>query len=140
MKDTSLFLRSIIAALALLSLAATGEQPAPPVSHAAAAQENSLAPDTQHKIDKFISDILAKTGAPSASIAVVKDGKLAYVRAYGLADAEARRPATTAMRYSIGSISKQFTAAAVLLLAYGVFAYPIHSLAVQGAEALGLFR
>jgi NADH-quinone oxidoreductase subunit N len=29
---------------------------------------------------------------------------------------------------------------AVLLLAYGVFAYPIHGLAVQGAEALGLFR
>src|SRR5262249_30842577 len=39
-----------------------------------------------------------------------------YVHAYGSARLEPPTPATTAMRYSIGSISKQFTAAAVLLL------------------------
>ena len=118
MKRTPLFLRSIVAALALFSLAATGEQPSSPsIPRAAGAPEDVLAPDTQHTIDKSASDILAKTGAPSASIAVVKDGKLAYLRAYGMADVETHKPATTAMRYSIGSISKQFTAAAVLLLA-----------------------
>jgi len=68
-------------------------------------------------IDKAITEILAKTGAPSASIAVVRDGKLAFTRAYGLAKLEPRTPATPQMRYSVGSISKQFTAAAVLMLA-----------------------
>jgi D-alanyl-D-alanine carboxypeptidase len=111
-------LRSIVAAFALLSLAATAEQPSSPSKpRADAAPESLLTLDAQRAIDKSVSDILAKTGAPSASIAIVKDGKLAYVRAYGMADAEARKPATTAMHYSIGSISKQITAAAVLLLA-----------------------
>jgi len=69
------------------------------------------------KIDTAINEILAKTGAPSASVAVVRDGKLDWARAYGLATLEPKTPATPAMRYSIGSISKQFTASAILMLA-----------------------
>jgi len=68
-------------------------------------------------VDKAVAGILAKTGAPSASVAVVRDGKIAYVHAYGLARLEPKTPATPQMRYSIGSISKQFTAAAILMLA-----------------------
>jgi len=67
-------------------------------------------------VDKAVHEILAKTGAPSASIAIVKDGKIAYEQAYGLARVDTKTPATPAMRYSIGSVSKQFTAAAILLL------------------------
>ena len=44
-------------------------------------------------------------------------GKIVYERAYGSARIAPPLPATTAMRYSIGSVSKQFTATAVLLLA-----------------------
>ncbi len=69
------------------------------------------------RIDEAASDVLAATGAPSASIAIVQDGRLAYARAYGAANLETNAPATTAMRYGIGSVSKQFTATAVLLLA-----------------------
>ena len=54
---------------------------------------------------------------PSASVAIVKDGQVAYLRAYGDARLEPRTPARPDMRYSIGSVSKQFTAAAILLLA-----------------------
>jgi len=79
--------------------------------------QEALSADTRAAIDKAAAEILAKTGAPSASIAVVKDGKIAYEHAYGTANLEAKTPATPQMRYSIGSISKQFTAAAVLLLA-----------------------
>jgi CubicO group peptidase (beta-lactamase class C family) len=75
-----------------------------------------LPADVTEKIDKLVTDTLNKTGVPSASIAIVKDGQVAYVKAYGDARVEPRTPATTAMRYSIGSISKQFTAAAILLL------------------------
>ena len=60
--------------------------------------------------------MLTQTGVPSASVAIVKGGKLVYTRAYGNAHLDPPVPATPEMRYSIGSISKQFTAAAILLL------------------------
>jgi D-alanyl-D-alanine carboxypeptidase len=75
-----------------------------------------LAPELQQKIDQIVSDTLAKSEAPSISIAVVKDGRVAYVHAYGNASLEPATPAKTDMRYSIGSVSKQFTATAILLL------------------------
>src|SRR5215470_8535426 len=79
--------------------------------------QDTLPLELRAAVDKAATDVLATTGAPSASIAVVRDGRIAYVHAYGLATIEPSSPATTNMRYSIGSISKQFTAAAVLLLA-----------------------
>jgi len=72
--------------------------------------------EMQQKIDKVAHDVLAKTGVPSASVAVVKDGQIAYLHAYGNARLDPETPAKPEMRYSIGSISKQFTAAAILLL------------------------
>lgn len=68
-------------------------------------------------VDRAVPGVLAGSGAPSASVAIVQEGKLAYARAYGLADVASKAPATPQMRYSIGSISKQFTTAALLLLA-----------------------
>jgi len=72
--------------------------------------------DLRATVDRVAPAVLQATGVPSASIAVVSDGKLALARAYGDARLEPRLPADPAMRYSIGSISKQFTAAAILLL------------------------
>jgi CubicO group peptidase (beta-lactamase class C family) len=78
--------------------------------------QTQLPADITEKIDKLATETLARTGVPSASIAVVKDGRVVYVKAYGDAKLEPKTAATSQMRYSIGSISKQFTAAAVLLL------------------------
>jgi D-alanyl-D-alanine carboxypeptidase len=71
----------------------------------------------QKQIDEIAAKALADAGVPSASLAVVKDGRIAYVHAYGDARLDPAVPARPEMRYCIGSISKQFTAAAVLLLA-----------------------
>lgn len=73
--------------------------------------------DLPANIDRIAGDVLAATGVPSASVAAVSDGKVVYVHAYGNARLEPATPAAPAMRYSIGSISKQLTATAVLLLA-----------------------
>ncbi|HYX43329.1 MAG TPA: serine hydrolase domain-containing protein, partial [Pyrinomonadaceae bacterium] len=78
--------------------------------------QTQLAPELHAQIDKIATDALAKTGVPSASVAVVKNGQIAYVKAYGDARLEPHTPAAPEMRYSIGSISKQFTATAILLL------------------------
>jgi CubicO group peptidase (beta-lactamase class C family) len=81
-----------------------------------ASAQSSLSPDLQQKIDKLAADALVKTGVPSASLALVKDSRVVYLHAYGDARLDPRTPATPAMRYSIGSISKQFTASSILLL------------------------
>jgi CubicO group peptidase (beta-lactamase class C family) len=75
-----------------------------------------LAPDVRAKIDDVARQVLATTGVPSASIAIVKDGQMVYAQAYGDARVEPKLAARTDMRYGVGSISKQFTASALLLL------------------------
>ncbi len=81
-----------------------------------ASAQSQLSADQISRIDKIAADALTGTGVPSASVAVVKDGQIVFTKAYGDAKIESKTPATPAMRYSIGSISKQFTAAAMLLL------------------------
>lgn len=76
-----------------------------------------LSSEVKAQIDATAERVLARTGAPSASIAVVQDGRIAYLKAYGQAELSPSRAATPQMRYAIGSISKQFTAAAILILA-----------------------
>jgi D-alanyl-D-alanine carboxypeptidase len=79
--------------------------------------EPMLSPQLRSNIDDIANQVLKTTGVPSASVAVVQDGKIAYLQAYGAAKLDPHTPATPQMRYNIGSISKQFTAAAILLLA-----------------------
>ena len=58
------------------------------------------------------------TGAvPGASLLVVRDGKVIVRRSYGMADLESRVVATPGTNYRLASVTKQFTAAAILLLA-----------------------
>ncbi len=59
----------------------------------------------------------AYTGStPGASVIVVKDDEVVLRRAYGLADLEHRAPATPTTDFRLASLSKQFTAMAVMLL------------------------
>ncbi len=76
----------------------------------------SLTHDLQQKVPGIVSDALSKSGVPSASIAVVQNSHIVMLYNSGNARLDPRVPATPNMRYSIGSISKQFTAASILLL------------------------
>jgi len=78
--------------------------------------QDTLPAATASGIDAAAAEVLKATGVPSASVAVVQDGKVAYVKAYGMARLEPPMSAEPGMQYSIGSISKQFTATLVLLL------------------------
>lgn len=75
-----------------------------------------LAATERAQIDRDAHAVLAATGAPSASIAIVRGGEVVYERAYGDGRIDPKTPATPSMRYAIGSVSKQFTATALLLL------------------------
>ncbi len=54
---------------------------------------------------------------PGAALAVISDGKVVYRRGYGLADLDHGAPITPQTPFHVASLSKQFTACAVLLLA-----------------------
>jgi CubicO group peptidase (beta-lactamase class C family) len=73
-------------------------------------------PAEREQVDRDALAVLEATGAPSASIAIVRGNGIVYERAYGDGRIEPKTPAAPSMRYAIGSVSKQFTAAALLLL------------------------
>jgi CubicO group peptidase (beta-lactamase class C family) len=77
----------------------------------ARAQEKTAA-----NADSVFAD-LAKGGSPGCALAVARDGKLLYEKGYGLANLEENVPITPQSVFDIGSTSKQFTAASILLLA-----------------------
>ena len=73
-------------------------------------------PSFNDQVDRIAREVLASTGVPSASVAVVRDDQISYTHAYGDASLSPQVAARPEMRYSIGSISKQFTATAILML------------------------
>ena len=58
----------------------------------------------------------ADPAAPGASVLVVRDGATVVARSYGLADVEGRVAATPRTNYRLASLTKQFTATAIMLL------------------------
>ena len=55
-------------------------------------------------------------GMPGASVVVIRDGRVVANRSYGLADVETGTPTSDSTNYRLASLSKQFTAASVMLL------------------------
>ena len=76
-----------------------------------------MSPELRAKVDAAVTQVLEKTGVPSAEIGIVMGGKTVMTAAYGNARLSPEIKATAGMKYPVGSISKQFTAAAALLLA-----------------------
>jgi CubicO group peptidase (beta-lactamase class C family) len=67
--------------------------------------------------DEFVKAEMRRQNIPGLSLAVVKGGELVKGAGYGLANAKLSLPATPATVYKIASVSKQFIAAGVMLLA-----------------------
>ncbi|MBV8816779.1 MAG: beta-lactamase family protein [Acidobacteriaceae bacterium] len=75
-----------------------------------------LPPTVATQIDEIAAKSLADTGTPSVSIAIAGDRTIVFEKAYGSARLDPPSAARPAMRYCIGSVSKQFLAGAILLL------------------------
>ncbi|MGI8735313.1 MAG: serine hydrolase domain-containing protein [Pyrinomonadaceae bacterium] len=59
----------------------------------------------------------ARPGVPGASVIVIKNGRALFKKAYGLANLEDKIAATTSTNYRLASVTKQFTAMAIMILA-----------------------
>lgn len=82
---------------------------------AAPVAAQDISADEARKIDDIVATSLKRTGVPSASVAIVRGGRLVFARAYGK-QSEAGGPARSDAMYQIASVSKQFTGAALLML------------------------
>jgi CubicO group peptidase (beta-lactamase class C family) len=68
-------------------------------------------------VDDLMRDALRQHPIPGAALAIVRGGRTVKTAAYGMANLEWQTPATPETVFEIGSITKQFTASAILLLA-----------------------
>ncbi|MCY1073730.1 serine hydrolase domain-containing protein [Archangium lansingense] len=105
MNDSPLATAALIAALALLAgcTAATSSVKTRP------------APDA-HTVDPIFAAYASPEG-PGASVVVIHEGQAVLSRAYGLAELPEHTPATPKTHYRLASLSKQFTAMAIMRLA-----------------------
>lgn len=69
----------------------------------------------EQRIDRLFSDY-SGAGTPGAAVRVIRDGEVVLTRTYGAANLETGEPVTAATNFRLASISKQFTAMAVLML------------------------
>src|SRR5215469_652240 len=83
---------------------------------ATALQGQSLSPEMAAKVDK-VFEKWNKTDSPGCALGIYKDGQTAYKRGYGMANLNDDVPITPATVFHVASMSKQFTAASILLLA-----------------------
>jgi len=68
------------------------------------------------KVDEFIKAEMQKQKIPGVSLAVVKDGRPLIVKGYGYANLEHQVPVKPETVFQSGSVGKQFTATAVMML------------------------
>jgi CubicO group peptidase (beta-lactamase class C family) len=68
------------------------------------------------RVDSLVGDYLTVSKAPAVSVAVLRGSDTLTMKGYGSASRESRRAATASTVYRIGSITKQFTSAAIMRL------------------------
>ena len=88
----------------LLAGAAAAIEPADPTDQAVLA-----------RIDAFVQAEMADAGIPGLAIAIVADGEVVHLRGFGVADG-AGRPVTADTPFQLASLSKAFTATAIMQL------------------------
>ncbi len=103
--------RFIAAAVCSLVLAAAR----PPC--AAARTATSAAPIDANAVDALIAEQVKTRGLVGVSVAIMQNGRIVLAKGYGVSSLPDRRPVSGETMFAIGSVTKQFTSACVLLLA-----------------------
>jgi CubicO group peptidase (beta-lactamase class C family) len=103
-------MRSHIAALIVLSLTASAERPTRLLAATADPASNAA------RVDQLFETWDTRS-SPGCAVAVMKDGKIIYERGYGMADLAHDVKITPSTVFHVASMSKQFTATSILMLA-----------------------
>src|SRR5689334_24253153 len=76
----------------------------------------AAADDVGGKVDALVQSELRKQHIPGAAVGVYRDGKITRAQGYGLANLEWNAAVTPDTIFQSGSVGKQFTATAVMML------------------------
>ena len=76
----------------------------------------SASPARADRVDDYVREQMRLRHVPGLALAVVRDGRVIKESGYGLASVELEVPVSSSTVFEIGSISKQITAAAVMIL------------------------
>src|SRR6266542_469910 len=76
---------------------------------------NTLTP-IKTKLDALFRDY-DRPDSPGASVALIQSGKVVFARSYGFADLEEQTPCRTNTNFRLASVTKQFTAMCIMILA-----------------------
>ena len=79
-------------------------------------QPTASAGDDSKKVDQIFAEY-ARTGSPGCALGVIRDGSFVYRKGYGMGSVELGVPLSAESVFYMGSVSKQFTAAAIVLAA-----------------------
>jgi CubicO group peptidase (beta-lactamase class C family) len=109
----SLTALSFAALLVLLQLFSVG---IPPAHGAQAIPNSSLMPAQIGAINRYVSAEMVRQRIPGAEVAVYRNGEVAFQSGYGLANVELNAPVQPYTLMQSGSVGKQFTATAVMML------------------------
>ncbi len=77
---------------------------------------DKIDPSIKYQVDEFITRKIDSIHIPGLALAVVKNDKISYTHGYGYANLELKTPVIPASKFLIGSITKSFTAVALLML------------------------
>lgn len=103
-KRTCLYAYICFIALCFSSCAGAGESVATEIA------------DSYPDIDKYIGQIQKKENIPGIAVVAVQNGEIFLCNTYGVASVDSKEPLTTATLFDLASLTKSFTALAVLLL------------------------
>jgi CubicO group peptidase (beta-lactamase class C family) len=103
-------------AVALSFGSAASAQALPPGAPAPAGTADGLTGAQTAAIDTIAATVIERKATPSVAIGVAKSGRLVFAKAYGYRNLDDRVPADAETMYGIGSNTKQFTAAAIMML------------------------
>jgi D-alanyl-D-alanine carboxypeptidase len=95
---------------------AASAQVLPPGVPAGAGAAGGLTAEQTAAIDTIAATVIERKATPSVAIGVAKNGRLVFAKAYGYRNLDDRVPADADTLYGIGSNTKQFTAAAIMML------------------------
>jgi N-acyl-D-amino-acid deacylase len=107
--------RTILAALVLLVVSPPVRAQERPGTIDGHPVTGKAVPGTE-ALDRAIVSVISRHGIPGAALAVTKDGKLLVARGYGWANLATETPVQPDTLFGVASLSKTFTAAAVLKL------------------------
>ncbi|MBS1706964.1 MAG: beta-lactamase family protein [Armatimonadetes bacterium] len=73
-------------------------------------------PSSDAQITQYVEGYRAKNNIPGIAMAITRKGEIVYSKGFGFADREAKKPVQIDTEFLIGSVTKQFTSAALMML------------------------